>query len=86
MARTITVDTGEELKSFIDDSINSGSYKTTSEVVREGLRLLQEKQADSKLATLRKLIKEGEDSGISQDWNFDDFIKKMDAQTNEQIS
>jgi antitoxin ParD1/3/4 len=83
MARTITVDTGEELKSFIDDSIKSGSYKTTSEIVREGLRLLQEKQANSKLATLRRIIKEGEDSGISQYSNFDDFIKKMDAQTNE---
>ena len=86
MARTITVDTGEELKNFIDDSINSGSYKTTSEVVREGLRLLQEKQANSKLTALRKLLKEGEDSGISQDWNFDSFIKRMDAHANEKFS
>lgn len=37
MARTITVDTGEELKTFIDNSVQSGNYKTTS----EGLRLLQ---------------------------------------------
>jgi len=75
-----------KLKNFIEDSIKSGSYKTTSEVVREGLRLLQEKQANSKLTALRKLIKEGEDSGISQDWDFDEFIKRMDAQTNEKSS
>ncbi|MBL4660725.1 MAG: type II toxin-antitoxin system ParD family antitoxin [Alcanivoracaceae bacterium] len=61
------------LLKFIDDSIESGYYKTTSEVVREGLRLLQEKQAESKLKMLQKLIKEGEDSGIAVDWNFEDF-------------
>jgi len=83
MARTITVDTGDELKSFIDASVKSGSYKTTSEVVREGLRLLQEKQAQSKLKILQQLIKEGEDSGKASTWNMDEFLTRMDAKTNE---
>ena len=60
MARTMTVDTGEELRHFIEQQVKTGSYKTNSEVVREGLRLLQEKQAASKLGILRQLIDEGE--------------------------
>ena len=83
MARTITVDTGEELKNFIDESVKSGYYKTTSEVVRDGLRLLQEKQAQSKLKILQQLIAEGEDSGEATHWNQDEFIKRMDAKTND---
>jgi len=83
MARTITVDTGEELKIFIDNSVQSGNYKTTSEVVREGLRLLQEKQAESKLKILQKLIQEGEESGNSVEWNLNEFLIRMDSKTNE---
>ena len=83
MARTITIDTGNELKNFIDESVKSGNYKTTSEVVREGLRLLQEKQAGSKLKILQNLIQEGEDSGNAAEWNMQDFLNRMDAQKND---
>jgi len=77
MARTITIDTGDELKNFIDESVKSGNYKTTSEVVREGLRLLQEKQAGSKLKILQNLIQEGEDSGSATEWNMQDFPRHL---------
>jgi antitoxin ParD1/3/4 len=83
MARTITIDTGDELKNFIDESVKSGNYKTTSEVVREGLRLLQEKQAGSKLKILQKLIQESEDSGGTTEWNMQDFLNRMDAQKSD---
>ena len=83
MARTITVDTGEELKNFIDESVKSGRYKTTSEVVREGLRLLQEKQAKSKLKILQNLIQEGEDSGAVKAWSMKEFLSRMDAKTHD---
>lgn len=83
MARTITIDTGDELRSFIDESVKSGNYKTTSEVVREGLRLLQEKQAESKLKILQDLIQEGEDSGHASEWSMQDFLSRMDAKTND---
>ena len=52
-------------------------------MVREGLRLLQEKQAQSKLKMLQQLIKEGEDSGIATTWNIDEFLTRMDAKTND---
>lgn len=79
MARTMTVDTGEELRSFVEGLVETGNYKTNSEVVRDGLRLLQEKQAESKLETLRKLIDEGENSGEPVDWDVNDFLNRMKA-------
>ena len=77
MARTITIDTGDTLRSFIEGLVESGIYKTNSEVIREGLRLLQEKQAASKLETLRQLINEGEESGEASEWNADEFLNRM---------
>ena len=77
MARTMTIDTGEELRDFVESLVATGSYKTNSEVVREGLRLLQEKQAASKLDTLRRLIDEAEDSGEPVDWDVDEFLGRM---------
>lgn len=76
MARTITVDTGPELRSFVEGLVESGNYKTNSEVIREGLRLLKEKHAKSKLETLRKLIDEGENSGEPINWNLDRFLEQ----------
>lgn len=77
MARTMTIDTGNELRGFVESLVDSGQYKTNSEVIREGLRLLQEKQAASKLETLRRLIDEGENSGTPVDWNVNEFLAGM---------
>lgn len=77
MARTMTVDTGEDLRVFVKGLVESGNYKTNSEVIRDGLRLLQEKQAASKLETLRQLIDDGENSGEPVDWSVEDFLARM---------
>lgn len=63
MARTMTVDLGDELLEFIESLIESGDYPTQSEVIRESLRLLHEKQAESRLQALRDLLEEGLSSG-----------------------
>ncbi|ALU46131.1 type II toxin-antitoxin system ParD family antitoxin [Pseudoalteromonas rubra] len=76
-SRTMTVDTGEELRAFVEGLVESGDYKTNSEVIRDGLRLLQEKTAGSKLAALRQLIDEGEQSGEAVPWDRDSFLARM---------
>lgn len=63
MARTMTVDPGDALHDFIGSLIESGDYRTQREVIRESLRLLREKQAESRLQTLRALLAEGLSSG-----------------------
>lgn len=84
MARTMTVDLGDELRSFVESLIESGNYRTQSEVIRESLRLLREKQAESHLQQLRNLLAEGIDSGTPETWNRDSFLQQMKAKVKAQ--
>lgn len=77
MARTVTVDLGDELREFIDSLVESGDYRTQSEVLRDALRLLREKQAESRLQQLRNLLAQGISSGAPQVWEQDTFLQRM---------
>ncbi|MDR3504328.1 MAG: type II toxin-antitoxin system ParD family antitoxin [Legionella sp.] len=77
MARTMTVDLGSELRHYVESLVDSGDYRSNSEVLRESLRLLREKQAESKLEQLRHLIDEGEASGDPLIWGAHDFLTRM---------
>lgn len=77
MARTMTVDLGSELRHYVESLVDTGDYRSNSEVLRESLRLLREKQADSKLEQLRQLIDEGEASGDPLTWHVDEFLERM---------
>jgi antitoxin ParD1/3/4 len=46
-----------ELERLVEEKIKTGMYQTASEVVREGLRLLNER--DHRLATLRRDVRSG---------------------------
>ncbi len=50
-----------EFESFVDDKLKSGRYTSASEVVRAGLRLLQEQEAEheARLAALRSDVRKG---------------------------
>lgn len=52
---SITLD--QHFDTFITEQLKSGHYNSTSEVVRAGLRLLEE--LETQLSTLRKILKEG---------------------------
>lgn len=81
MARTMTVDLGDELREFIESLIESGDYRTQSEVIRESLRLLREKQAESRLQALRDLLAEGLSSREPQAWEKDAFLLNVKSGT-----
>lgn len=51
------------LTAFIETQVKQARYANASDVMRAGLRLLEENEA--KLAALRAAIIEGENSGIS---------------------
>ncbi|QUG73872.1 type II toxin-antitoxin system ParD family antitoxin [Erwinia sp. E602] len=82
MPRTMTVDLGEELRGYVESLVESGDYRTQSEVIRESLRLLKEQQAHSKLQQLRTLIDEGLASGAPQEWDRDAFIREVKGKLN----
>lgn len=81
MARTVTVDLGSELRHYVESLVDSGDYRSNSEVLRESLRLLREKHAESKLEQLRHLIDEGEASGDPLTWDVHDFLKRMNKKS-----
>jgi antitoxin ParD1/3/4 len=56
---------GDHFESFIKEQIQQGRYASASEVVRDGLRALedQERLRAVKLAALRSEIQRGADSG-----------------------
>ncbi len=83
MARTMTVDLGDELREFIESLIESGDYRTQSEVIRESLRLLREKQAESRLQALRDMLAEGLSSGEAQPWEKDAFFTEGESRDKE---
>ena len=56
---------GKHFEDLIDNLVDSGRYATASEVMREGLRLVEEREErrKAKLEALRAEIQKGFDSG-----------------------
>lgn len=67
MGKNTSVSLGLHYEAFIDDRITNGRYQNTSEVIRAGLRLLEEEE--NRFMLLRQAIQEGFNSGI--DVSFD---------------
>lgn len=66
MASSYTID--EQFEALIDGLVESGRYKSASDVVRAGLRLVEQREQDyeTKLAELRAEIQKGIDSGPAE--------------------
>ena len=77
MQKNTSITLGQHFDAFITEQLKNGRYSSTSEVVRAGLRLLEE--SETRLTTLRKLLKEGEDSGF-EDSSYDSFIQELDSE------
>ena len=67
MGRNTSISLGDHFESFVDSKVNAGRFKNASEVIRAGLRLLEEEEA--KMVVLQKAIQEGIDSGIARDFD-----------------
>ena len=63
-----SIDLGEHFSGFLKQLKESGRYRNASEVVREGLRLLEQQEAENqtKIEWLRQELIAGEDSGESE--------------------
>ena len=61
---TRNINLTDRLDRFVETSVRTGRYQNASEVVREGLRLLQQRQQEDmlKLRRLRQAIQEAEDA------------------------
>jgi len=79
MARTITFQPSSKMNKFIETLVSSGDYGNQSEVIRAAVRLLQEKQAKSKLTQLRTLIDDGDGSPDVEKFSMSSIKQKLDA-------
>ncbi|MFZ5531599.1 MAG: type II toxin-antitoxin system ParD family antitoxin [Pseudomonadota bacterium] len=75
MAKNTSVSLGEHFEGFIAHQIDSGRFGSASEVIRAGLRLLED--TETKTAALRQALVEGEQSGIAS-YSYDSFIAELD--------
>ena len=60
---TRTIDLTEHYDNFVDNLVSAGQFKDASDVMRAGLRMLeqQSRENEEKLELLRRLAKEGFD-------------------------
>lgn len=75
MNRNTSVSLGGYFDLFVRGRISEGRYKNVSEVIRAGLRLLEEEE--NKAIALRAAIQEGIESGIAQDFNPEKHLEDL---------
>ena len=70
-----------ELEALVKRKVESGSYESSVEVIREALRLLEERD---KLMALRRDIQEGIDSGKSTPLDMEEIITEAQEEFSRQ--
>ena len=77
MAKNTSISLGEHFDGFIAKQIAKGRYASVSEVVRASLRLFEDQER--KIATLRHLIEEGEQSGAAE-YSYEGLMQELDEE------
>ena len=72
MAQNTSISLDEHFAGFLSREVASGRYRSASEVVRAGLRLLEDQETH--VAALRAALVAGENSGEAEPFDFDAFI------------
>lgn len=75
MPRNTSITLGKHFDHFVAEQIEEGRYQSVSEVVRAGLRKLEESEA--RLNALRLKLKAGENSPVVADFSADSFLSVM---------
>jgi antitoxin ParD1/3/4 len=72
MSKTTSIALGDHFTTFLAEQVATGRYGSASEVVRAGLRLLEEREAA--LADLRAEIDKGLASGVAEGFDVDIWL------------
>lgn len=77
MAKNTSISLGIHFDEFIARQVADDRYGSASEVIRAGLRKLEEDKR--KLEMLRTLIMEGKASGVAQ-YSYDSLMQELDSE------
>lgn len=75
--KNTSVSLGEHYTEFVTAQVKAGRYGSASEVLRAGLRLLEEKEI--KLRALQAALIAGEESGTPAAFDSEAFLQRMHA-------
>lgn len=75
MGRNTSISLGDYFENFVDGKVSAGRFKNASEVIRAGLRLLEEEE--TKIIALRKEIDKGLKSGFVKNFNPKKHLAKL---------
>jgi antitoxin ParD1/3/4 len=76
--KNTSISLGNYFDHFISSQVSVGRYKNVSEVIRAGLRLLENEE--SKVIALRNAIQEGINSPIVETFDFEENLKKLKSE------
>ena len=79
--KNTSISLGNYFDQFVSSQVSVGKYKNVSEVIRAGLRLLENEE--NKVIALRNVIQEGIDSGIAYDFYPKKNLEKLKASRKE---
>jgi antitoxin ParD1/3/4 len=77
MSRNTSISLGDHFESFVDNRVSTGRFKNASEVVRAGLRLLEEEE--NKIIALKQAIEDGVQSGLAKNFDARKHLQKLKA-------
>lgn len=79
---------GKHFEAMIERLIESGRYSTASEIMRDGLRLIEEREERRKikLDALRAEIQKGIDSGPAEEVDIRDMIEGIKARGRQRLA
>ncbi|PTX61143.1 antitoxin ParD1/3/4 [Kordia periserrulae] len=80
MSKNTSILLGNYFDEFVKAQVSEGRYKNVSEVIRAGLRLLENEE--NKVAALRNAIHEGMNSAVVENFDFDSHLAKLKSTRN----
>jgi len=75
MSKNTSIALGEHFNEFVKQQLARGRYGSASEVMRAGLRLLEEHE--TRVEALRAALIEGEESGPAQPFSAKKFLSSV---------
>ncbi|HLW39821.1 MAG TPA: type II toxin-antitoxin system ParD family antitoxin [Brumimicrobium sp.] len=76
--KNTSISLGNYFDQFVKSQVSAGRYKNVSEVIRAGLRMLEDEE--SKIIALKAAIQKGLDSPLVENFDFKENLKNLKDQ------